>query len=390
MTSAVICEFNPFHNGHACLINEARNGGADSVVAIMSGNYVQRGEPAIFSSRDRTEIALNNGIDLVLQLPVAYATATAQKFALNAVRILNSCGNIDELIFGSECGDINLIEQTAKLLLSEDVDKRIPELVDTGISYASARETALREINPECADVIKEPNNILGVEYVLALMQTKSKIVPRTIKRVGAEHNSAEIKDNISSASEIRRRIKEGENYSDLVPDYKKYSSFSVVDYDKYSTAALYKLHTTNDLELKKIFDVSEGMENRILSCLKNANTVDELYDLAKTKRYTHSRIRRIILSAVLDIKKSDVNSKPKYIRVLGFNEQGRKLLSGMRESATLPIVTKPAEISKLGKGAQKQFSLEERSSRIYSLFTECDIGMELLPPIIAKKSSSK
>lgn len=382
MTAAVICEFNPFHNGHAFLLDEARRMGADRLVAVMSGNFVQRGEPAIFDSRKRTETALKAGVNLVLQLPVAYATAGAEKFARGAVNILNACGNIDELIFGSECGDIDKLCKIADILISGEADGKIGELMDTGLTYAVARERAVESVAPDISGLLSGSNNILGIEYIIALKRSNSKIIPKTVKRQGAEHNSAAALDGFASATEIRRRIMAGEGTDDFVPGFAEYEKNKPVDYDKYSAVALYKIGTSSAGELKELPDVSEGLENRIKECFQNAKTVDELYDLIKTKRYTHSRIRRIILSAVLGIKAEDVSAKPEYIKINGFDETGRKMLSEMKNTALLPVVTKPGDLSSLGEKAQKMFSLECKAADIYSILSDDEQGKEKLPPI--------
>ncbi len=386
MTAAVICEFNPFHNGHAFLLDEARRMGADRIVAVMSGNFVQRGEPAIFDSRKRTETALAAGINLALQLPVAYATAGAERFAGGAVNILNACGNIDELIFGSECGDIEKLCRIADILISGEADGKIRELMDTGLTYAVARERAVESVAPDVSGLLSGSNNILGIEYIIALKRSDSRIIPKTVKRQGAEHNSAAALDGFASATEIRRRIKAGESTDGVVPGFVDYKGIKPVDYDKYSSLAIYKIRTSTADELKALPDVSEGLENRIKECSQNAKTVEELYGLIKTKRYTHSRIRRIILSAVLGINAGDAEQKPEYIRITGFDEIGRKMLSEMKNTALLPVVTKPGDLSSLGEKAQKMFSLECKAADIYSILSDDEQGKEKHPPIYSER----
>ena len=176
LVAGIIAEYNPFHNGHAMLIEKARAAGATHVVAVMSGNFVQRGEPALFHHIERTRAALSGGVDLVLQLPVTYAVSGAQSFARAGVEILNSLGFVDWLVFGSECGNADLIKDTAKAVYGEEIKPLIAEELKKGISFASARENALRAINSEYADIIKNPNNILGVEYAAAINRINSKM----------------------------------------------------------------------------------------------------------------------------------------------------------------------------------------------------------------------
>lgn len=387
--AGIIAEYNPFHNGHAYLAEKARQSGCTHVVAVMSGNFVQRGEPALMHHSDRTRAALNCGVDLVLQLPGVYAVSSAQSFARAGVEILNALGCVDSLVFGSECGDSEKIADTARLIYGEEIKPYLTSELEKGISFAAARENALRKINPECADIIQSPNNILGVEYVAALERINSGISPVTFERIGAAHDSDEKENGIASASMIRKSVLSGENASEFVPAEagEIYSKSAVSDAKRIENAVLYKMKTTTPQELAKAPDVSEGIENRIVAAAKQASSLDELYALAKTKRYSHARIRRIIINHFLTVTADDLRLPAPYIRVLGFNSKGAELLKIAKNTAHLPLVTKASDIGNLGEEAQRIFSLECIAGDIFALCMEnpsdCTAEKDCRPVII-------
>ncbi len=389
--AGIIAEFNPFHNGHALLVQKAREAGYTHVVAVMSGNFVQRGEPAVFHHSVRTKAAIENGVDLVLQLPCVYAMSGAQSFARAGAEILNALGTVDSLVFGSECGNTGLLSQTADVVYGEDIKPFLSEELDKGISFASARENALRRINPEFADVIKSPNNILGVEYIAALKKMKSGINPVTFERVGAAHDSDEASGNIAGASLIRELIKNKEEWSALVPVNTKdiYRDADIADIKRIENAVLYKIRTVSADELSRVPDVSEGIENRILSAAKQARNLEELYSGAKTKRYSHARIRRIIWNCFLGVTADDLALPVPYIRISGFNKKGAELIKAAKETAVLPVISKPADLQTLGETAQRVFSLECVAGDIYALCMEspdvCGTEKSLRPVIVGQ-----
>lgn len=376
--AGIIAEYNPFHKGHEILVRKARENGATHVVAVMSGNYVQRGEPAMFPHRSRTEAALACGVDLVIQLPVVYAVSGAQKFAQAGVRILDALGCVDELVFGSECGNSELIVSAAREIYSSRVQELIAEETKKGITFAKARENALRSVSERTADIIREPNNILGVEYAAAIGKYSSAMKPVTFRRVGAGHGSSDETDGIASASHIRELIARGGEWRNFVPEaavgiFEKAVEEKkiVVNYNKFETAVLYKLRTSKREELAFAPDVSEGIENRILAASAQASDLGELYQLAKTKRYTHARIRRIVLNHVLGITAEDLSRPVPYIRLLGLNGRGAELLRLTKESRSLPLIAKTSDVSDAGIQAQLLFETECRASDIYAMLTE-------------------
>lgn len=386
--AGIIAEFNPFHNGHRLLVQKAREAGYTHVVAVMSGNFVQRGEPAIFHHSVRTKAALENGVDLVLQLPSVYAMSGAQSFARAGAEILDGFGVVDSLVFGSECGDIRLLSETADTVYGEKIKAFIPEELDKGISFAAARENAIRKINPAYADVIKSPNNILGVEYIAALKKLGSRISPITFERIGAAHDSDDTDGNIAGASMIRELIKNGGDWEKFVPDNTTeiYSNSDIADMSRMEKAVLYKIRTVTAEELSKVPDISEGIENRIISAAKQSVSLEELYSLAKTKRYSHARIRRIVWNCLLGVTAEDLNKSVPYIRIVGFNRRGAELIKASKETANLPVISKPADLSLLDETARRVFSLECTAGDIYSLCYEnpavCGTEKSLRPVI--------
>ena len=360
MAIGIVAEFNPFHNGHKYLISEAkRQTGDDTAVAIMSGSWVQRGEPAFTDKHTRARIALENGVDLVLELPVIYSLNTAQKFAYGAIATLAATGVISTLAFGSESGDSTALINAADALINEppEVSEIIKKLTSQGMSFASARAEAFKDIIPDNA--LSEPNDILGVEYIRAIKELGARLEVCAIRRKGAAHDGKPDGD-IASASEIRRIMSAKKSAAKYMPrcDLPIYNAAAL------DTAVIAKLRTCGAEYLAGINDVSEGLENRFIKSAKECDSVSELCKLAKSKRYAMSRIRRIAYSALLGLTKELAKMPPSYIRVLGMNKRGAALLKQMKNSCSaLPVITKPAdfaddEIFRFNNAAEDVFSL--------------------------------
>lgn len=366
----IVAEYNPFHNGHAYLIKKARESGAESVVAVMSGSFVQRGEPAIFDFETRVRAALACGADLVIQLPVVCSVSGAQRFARASTQLLDALGLLDTLVFGSECGDTKKIIETARLLDTDEFSELLKKELAGGISFASARENALRTLSGECADIIASPNDILGVEYVSSLLKLQSKLQPFAIRREGVAHDGDNTNGEFASASRLRELLREGADISAFVPERAAeiYMKSEMLDMSGLERAILYKMRTATAREIALAPDVSEGIENRIVAAAKEACTLGELYSLAKTKRYSHARIRRIILNTFLGITEQLASCEPPYIRVAGFNENGAAILKKAAETARLPILTKTADIAELDEKAREIFTAECRAGDIAAL----------------------
>lgn len=336
--TAVIAEYNPFHYGHKYQLDEIKKT-ADAVVVIMSGPFVQRGEVAITDKWTRAKAALLSGADLVLELPVIYALNTAQKFAFGAVDILNKMNVVDELCFGSECGDVHILTQAAEILENEpdEISEKIKQLVSSGVSYPSAREKAYEgAIND---GVLSTPNNILAVEYIRALKRLDSSIKPVTLKRIGAGYHDTQTKD-IASASGIREAISQNKDISKLMP----YPEFDIYTTEALDTALTAKLRLMTAEELSCINGVSEGLENRILAAAMVNSTIDDIANAIKTKRYTMTRIKRILMSVLLDMTYELCESRVGYIRVLGMTSVGSEILRSVKRNSELDIITKVAD----------------------------------------------
>ncbi len=369
--SAVISEFNPFHSGHKYLIDKIRENGATHIVAVMSGNFVQRGECAVFSKWDRVETALKNGIDLVVENPLVYATASAQRFAYGGVNVVKGLGCVDELSFGSECGDIELISKVADLVSKNEFNDVLQVYLKQGLSFPQARERAISEkYGKKYADVLSSANNILACEYISECKKAGLNIDYYTVSRAGVEHDSDEENNGFSSASHLRNLLRNSEKSNDKIFESIR-NNCKVYDFSKIETATLVKLRSFTQNDFLKLPDVSEGMENRLYNASQNAITLEEVYDLVKTKRYTYSRIRRICLSALLDITKGDISLPVPYVRVLGFNEKGKDILRLARENSTLPVVMKYSDIKELDENANRIFEIESKATDIFKLATD-------------------
>lgn len=359
--TGIISEYNPFHSGHKYQTGKIR---ADAVIAVMSGSFVERGDTAIADKWSRAELAVKGGIDLVVELPVVFALNTAQKFAFGAVSLMNGMG-IDELCFGSECGDIEGLKNAAYLIENEpgDVSKKIKKLISDGMSYPAAREKAYSGLIP--ADILSEPNNILAVEYLRAMLCLNSKMTAVTVKRAGAGYNETETDGKIASAAAIRKMIQEGRDVS-------QYTDFKgeMNDLSRLDTAVTALLRTITPERLALINEVGEGLENRIIKAAARYDTIDGIAEAVKTKRYTMSRIRRILISALLGLTADLSNCAPDYIRVLAMNKKGMAALNEIKERTTLPIITKAADYKGVSPLFQKDIlatdiaALTEKTNR--------------------------
>lgn len=376
MNYGIIAEFNPFHNGHKYIVDCLKQNNENTVTAVMSGSFVQRGECACVSPYARTEMALKNGVDLVLSLPVAYATASAERFAGAGVDILSALGVIDCLGFGSETGDKQRLLSCSQALLSEELDGCIGKYLSQGVSFPQAREKALKEMHGEnLSSILSQPNDILGVEYVKALVKNSSPIDFEPVKRIGVSHDSKEENGNICSASMLRDMLNNKSAFTNFVPEetLKILTEYiengkAPADFKRTEGAVLYKLRLMTPEDFEALPDVSEGLHHRIYSAVRSSSSLDEILEKIKTKRYTHSRIRRIILCAYLGITKQDVLAPVPYIRVLGFTEKGAALLKEIKKKATLPVVTKASDVKSLNSSAQRCFELECTARDLFSL----------------------
>ena len=383
----IVCEFNPFHCGHKHLIDTVKKDG-DTLVCVMSGNFVQRGEPAIFPKEIRVAAALKNGADIVLELPFIYATASAEFFCENAVRILENFG-CDTLAFGSECGDISTLKKAAEIIANPDFDGKIKSYLEKGVSYPTAREMAVRNFSD--GTCISLPNDILAVEYIKAINKNGYKIKPVTVKREGAGYNSLDDKESFASATLLRKMICESNDISRFIPEntrdiYKRAADDGrVIDKNKYELAALSLLRSKIDCIDDNTAYMSEGLENRVKSAISTETTLDGIFDAAKTKRYTHSRIRRAVLASALGITKDIIKIKAPYIRLLGFNTNASEALGKCVKNAKLPFIASYSDIAALkDENAACVFKKECEATDIFSLslskIEPCGAEMRYMP----------
>lgn len=380
---ALIAEFNPFHSGHEHLIKLIKSQGYTHVIVIMSGNFMQRGEPAIIPKEYRVKSCLKAGADLVIELPVVWALSTAEIYAQAGVKLVNALGCVDDLVFGSECGDISALCNIVQLLEQNKFDDAIKQNLKLGITFAKARQLAVKQISKHdhLADLLSYSNNILGVEYIKALKTLKSNIKPVTFKRLQSNQTK--------SASQIREMIlNTDKTYQEYIPKYSADLIEKALNqgggihclYNN-EKAILSFLKTKTIAELKALPDISEGIENKIFKAIESSTDLDELFKNIKSKRYTMSRIKRIILSAYLGINKQLIMQSPPYLRVLGTTGKGLEILKIAKSTATLPIVTKFADVKSLTPPAQDIFNKECLSTDLYSFF-----GEKILPSGTEKK----
>ncbi len=358
-TAAIISEYNPFHRGHKYLIDKTREMGATHIVAIMSGNFVQRGDVAIADKFTRAMAAINGGVDLVLELPVAYSLSGAEFFAKGGIYIANALQCVDMLSFGSECGDIDTLTATAKAVNDITSDGGFFDRLKTGIGYG---ELLSRELG-EYGNVINSPNNTLGVEYIRAIINLKSNIKPVTITRKNAPHDSNIIIGDFASAGEIRRKIKSGENAGDLTPC--DLSNTADISYGE--RALICALRRTPPESLDNIAGMSHGLKSLFLQGVKNATDFAGLCDIIKVKNLTTARVRRLIFNAFLGITGEDIKNPPAYARILGMNDKGREILSAAGKN--IPIDTSLSALEKKSKAAKRQAYLEAFAGDMYSMF---------------------
>ena len=344
---AIIAEYNPFHNGHKFHLDKSKLlTGADYVICITSGNFMQRGEPSIVDKFKRAEIALKNGIDLVVELPAIFATSNAEVFALGAMKIIKELRIVDYVSFGSECGDILKLNTLADLFNEEPSDfvELLKFELDRGISYPKAIENATNTYfnNKEMGDILSTPNNTLAIEYLKAIKKLNFEITPITVKREGLDDKD-NISSGITSGSNIRKLVSENKKYNHTVPfetfeiiEEAKENNNIVIGLEAFEDILIYKIRELSAEVLKQYPDVTEGLENKIKESALISTNYEELVSNIKSKRYTEARIRRILTHILLDITNRDVEialkTKP-YIRVLGFTKKGRAILSAFKKS---------------------------------------------------------
>ena len=335
----IICEYNPFHNGHLYHLNKIKEIYPNStIILVMSGSVTERGDLSIINKWDKTEIALNYGIDLVVELPFIYSTQSADIFCYAAMKILNYL-KVEKIIFGSECNDINKLKICAETQLNNSIyQNRINEYLKQGYNYPTALSKSFKEVSlPE----INTPNDILGLGYIREIIQNKYNIEPITIKRTN-NYNSKEIEGDISSATSIRLSLKNKKDISRYVPKYSSKYIKGPIFLEQYYNLLKYKIITEID-NLVKYHSVDDKLSNRIKKYIYDSNNLEELILNIKSKNYTYNRIKRMLIHILFSITKEDINNNKEisYIRILGFNTNGKKYLNSIKKNIEVPIITK-------------------------------------------------
>ena len=387
----IVGEYNPFHNGHLYHLEQSKKmTSSNYTVAIMGGNFTQRGSTSLIDKWSKAEIALKIGVDLVVELPTIYSISSAENFAEGAIKLLSAFGKDVTLSFGSECGDISALTQIANVLCSEPKEYLtiLQHELAKGVSYPKARENALMFYLGDVrkyANILSSPNNILGIEYLKAMKKLKSNISAITIKRIGTDYNSVETVENIASATALRKLIFSNKDISSYLPTF----SFDIlknnIKYGKivnsiscFEREIIYTLRKMSLSDIENLQDVTEGLENSIKSASDSCNNLEDLINSIKSKRYTRSRIQRILLYSLLNITKKDKIDSYKinpYIRVLGVSHRGKNLLSQISENKKYPVITSVKKFIDNNNNKVLKSMLEKDilASNIYTLGYEYD-----------------
>lgn len=365
----IICEFNPFHYGHAHLLEAVRERlGADcAILCAMSGDFVQRGEAAAFAKHDRAAAAVACGADLVLELPLPWCIAGAEAFALGGVALLAATGQVGHLAFGSECADLEALTETAELLVDPAMDGMIRSGLDAGASYAAARQQAAERLAGKPLPLLRAPNDILALEYLKALRRSGGGMRPLAVLRTGAGH------DGPDSALALRGRLWAGEDLAALLPE-PAYAALAggagPVAREPVETALLSRLRFLPESAFAEAPDAGggEGFYRRVYAAARVASGLEDIPAAAVTRRYPRARVRRLCLSAALGLRAVDAAGTPPYLRVLAANGRGRALLRRMETTARLPLVTRPAVVRTLDERVQRVFDLGAAAADLLAL----------------------
>lgn len=369
----LVVEYNPFHNGHLYHLEKSKEiTNATHTVAIMSGNFLQRGEPALFDKYTRAKAAVENGVDLVIELPTLFACQSAEIFSHGAICTLNSLNCIDSVCFGSEVGNIDILYTIANILVNEpdDFKVKLKNYLKEGMLFPSARSNALFDYishnnlvnisKEDLLNILNSSNNILGIEYIKSIIKLDSNIKPYTITRIKSEYNSEQIDSSICSATAIRKSLKDNNNIellSNVIPN----KTYNVIKdciennfnpmFDESYFDILSSIVLRDFEHLNKYFDVNEGIENKIYQSIFTSSSLPDLHNLIKSKRYTLTKIKRILNNILLGITKDDVNlvkdiDVVPYIRVLAFNNKGREIIKSIKNNSDINIINKFSKVS--------------------------------------------
>ncbi len=413
----IVVEYNPLHKGHLFHLDQSiSKSAASGVIAVMSGNFVQRGEPAIVDKFDRTYMALKSGVNLVLEIPAIYAVQDAGGFACGAIGILERSGVVTDLVFGSESSELEMLDKVADLIVSRKNELNVKEktYMKKGFSYPNARKYSLKEmICEECGhyaegfeETISKSNDILGLEYLRWMRIYESGIVSGTVKRVGSNYNDDNFNGEFSSASAIRKMALNGDwdNLIQAVPEltgvclekYRSLGGFFTQD-DLREFFFVFLLARNRD-HLKKYYGITEGMEKRFADAVKSSDGIDDMLESVKSKRVTYSRLKRTLLYMLFEIDGKMIKDSeyfgPQYIRVLGFDRKGRDILSKMRNAAVIPIISTPSSFNQVLRNYRKALKEEIPyffDERVFRAQLEMDFRMsDFYYHMLAKKHGVK
>lgn len=383
--SFICSEYNPFHNGHKYHIDETKKSGCDAVVCIMSGNFVQRGDIAVCEKHIRAKTAVLSGADIVIELPLKYAVSTASYFADGFIKTAAATGLSGEISFGAGY-DAAILEKVSSIIYSAEAEEFALSKQTEGLSYPKAIAEFLRmKSDGKEENVLSDPNSVLAMEYIRARNQYFPSASVNSVIRTGVSHDSFDCSDTFTSAGNIRRIIYEGVKNGEFMPSFyscrkflpenayntylEAYSQGAFPSQkDKFGTAAFSRLINMSEEDFLKINNVNQGLENRLTDAVKNSCTLENLYEEVKTKRYTHSRIRQIIMSAVLGVTKKDLLNGVSYIRVLAFNDKGREVLHEMKKTALLPVIMNLSQADLSDKNIARDAKLDYLSGKLFSL----------------------
>ena len=373
MAIGIICEYNPFHNGHIYHLEKVKEIAKDEpIILVMSGNFTQRGNISIIEKYDKTRIALDYGVDLVVELPFQFATQSSDYFAKGAIKILNEL-KIDKLVFGSESNNINTLVDLANIQINnKDYEKVVKEELDKGINYPTAMSNALKIITKK---TISSPNDLLGLSYIKEIINNKYKIEPITIKRTN-EYNSKKLEKKISSATSIREALKNNIDVSSTLPK-ESLNYINTFDESKFFNLLKYKIISDKDLSIYQTVD--EGLENKLKKEINNSNTLEEFINNIKSKRYTYNKITRMLTHIICSFTKeeNEINKNINYIKILGFSNKGKNYLNKIKKEVTIPIITN------INKNNIDLLSLELRIDSIYNIITNRNDNLYNKKPII-------
>ena len=383
MNIGIICEYNPFHNGHLYQIEKIREefGSDTNIVAVMSGNYVQRGGVAIADKGIRAKCAVLSGVNLVLELPFPFSMSSAEYFARAAVHILTEIGCVDYISFGSESGSLDALYSTAELMLTNEFNEKLSSLSDDPskrkLGHAALCEVALKEISNSENTVSLTPNNILAIEYIKAAISLKSNLKLHTVKRAFSSFSDEEfVPGNIQSATAIRKSISEKDiSALEFIPDITKNTILEAIstgdfpcENEKLDTAVITSLRLNLPSLYEDIHDTSGGLYNRLKDASFKTNTIESLICAAESKNFTKARIRRSLFYSFLGVTSSQLKELPAYTQLLAFDSHGRAMLKTIGKQSSFPVLTKPSDTEKLPSSALPQKAISDKADSVFQM----------------------